>query len=224
MVLTGNSNKQEVYKQLYAKIVNAKYVPGQKISEKDLSEEYHIGRTPLREIIMQLKLDGLVETVPQSGTYITKINLKFATNARFVRESIETRIIREAAVKITPSQVIDVESIVSKQRILLGNDDFYQEFMQLDNDFHAMFYKIVDKGEIWDWIGQISPQLLRFRNLRLLDKQFSWEKLVDDHEKIAEAVKKHDLEEASHLVENHTHLMLDEKVGLMAEFPSYFVE
>lgn len=171
---------------------------------------------------MQLKSDGLVETIPQSGTYITKIDLKDAVDARFVRESIETKIIREAAVKITPSQVVDIESILRKQELLLGNDDFYHDFLKLDNEFHETFYKIVDKDNIWKWIQEISTQLLRFRNLRLLDKQFSWEKLTSDHRKIVDAVTNHDFEEASHLVENHTHLMLDEKEDLMKKFPNYF--
>lgn len=222
MLLTGNPAKISVYRNIYDHIIDAKYIPGQKISEKELSEEYQIGRTPLREIIMQLKSDGLVETIPQSGTYITKIDLKDAVDARFVRESIETKIIREAAVKITPSQVVDIESILRKQELLLGNDDFYHDFLKLDNEFHETFYKIVDKDNIWKWIQEISTQLLRFRNLRLLDKQFSWEKLTSDHRKIVDVVTNHDFEEASHLVENHTHLMLDEKEDLMKKFPNYF--
>ncbi|MEE5988153.1 GntR family transcriptional regulator [Ligilactobacillus equi] len=224
MLLTGSPQKIQTYQALYDDIINLKYIPGQKISEKELSETYEIGRTPLREIIIQLKSDGLVETVPQSGTYITKINLKSAKDARFVRESIEVKIIREAAVKISESEIVDLEGVLKKQHLLTDKEDFHKEFMYLDNSFHAMIYSVVKKDNIWNWIQEISTQLLRFRNLRLIDKQFSWEKLVDDHEQILLSLKKHDFEESGYLVARHTHLMLDEKSKLVKKFANYFSE
>lgn len=62
-------------------------------------EQLNISRTPIREAILRLKNDGLMMTVPQSGTYVTKISLSSALNARFVRQSVERSVVSEAAGK-----------------------------------------------------------------------------------------------------------------------------
>lgn len=217
----GNEIKRKAYESLYNAIINADYVPGQKISEKQLSEDLSIGRTPLREVIFQLRQDGLIHVIPQSGTYITKVNIKEANDARFVRESVETKVIKEAAAKIDELQILELKNIINKQK-LMTKKKLYREFHREDNQFHRSFYEIADRGHIWDCLQMISVQLSRFRVIRLKNQHMSWDYLIKQHEAILKAVTAHDLEEAAHLVADHTHLMIDEKAGLLTQYPEFF--
>jgi len=68
------SKKQNVYKDLQEKIIKQELPCGTRLNEKDLMEEYDIGRTPLRDIFMKLKLECLIETIPQSGTFVNELD------------------------------------------------------------------------------------------------------------------------------------------------------
>ncbi|MGV7864248.1 GntR family transcriptional regulator, partial [Mycobacterium kansasii] len=82
----------EAYNEIRYRIMHNKYTPGQKVSEKVISDELGIGRTPVREAIIRIERDGLIDVIPQSGTYISKIDMNTANNARFVRQIMEGEI------------------------------------------------------------------------------------------------------------------------------------
>ncbi|WP_367375945.1 GntR family transcriptional regulator [Lentilactobacillus kefiri] len=99
------------YKTILNDILKLKLLPGEKVQDKVLMEQLNISRTPVREAILQLKNNGLMMTVPQSGTYVTKISLGSALNARFVRQSVERSVVSEAAEKCRKSTFWTVEPL-----------------------------------------------------------------------------------------------------------------
>ena len=93
-----NFNLQnQAYNQITGKILRNEYRPGQKISQKNIEIDLQLGRTPVREALLRLRRDGLIYSIPQSGTFVTKIDLDAAINARFIRENLEAKIVSEAA-------------------------------------------------------------------------------------------------------------------------------
>lgn len=93
----------QAYHLLRQQILTFDLVPGQKISETKLTADLPYGRTPIREAILQLKSEGLLTVVPQSGTYIAKVDLQIAEQARYAREQIEPQIMRDALTRLTPA-------------------------------------------------------------------------------------------------------------------------
>lgn len=217
---TMNLNLQ-AYKTILKKIINTTYKPGQKISEKDIIKELNIGRTPVREALLRLRQEGLIEAIPQSGTYITKIDLKVATSARFIRESIETRVIKEAAAIKNDFAIVKLNTIIANQKYFTKQKQFTKFFAE-DEAFHKEFYCMTNHYQVWVWLQTINMQLNRFRMLRLKVDELPWENLIKEHEHILYAVKKHEPEEANRLIANHLHLMLDEENTLLKTFPDYF--
>ena len=213
--LPMNLNLQ-AYNIILKKIINTTYKPGQKISEKDLVKELNIGRTPVREAILRLRQEGLVAAIPQSGTYVTKIDLQVAADARFVRESIETRVIREAASASDELAINKLNTIIANQKFFTKQRQF-EKFFSEDEAFHHEFYKMADRQQVWDWL-----QLNRFRMLRLKVDELPWEGLIHEHIAILRAVKNHETDEAQRLLTKHLHLMLDEENDLLRAFPNYF--
>lgn len=205
------------------KIINAEYKPGEKISEKNIEADIGIGRTPVREAILQLRQEHLIKVIPQSGTYISKIDMKEVLDARFIRASVEQRIMRNATtINLTDEQLINFEQILERQYLILKENNF-AEFLKNDNEFHRYFYVITDHLRIWNWLKRINIQFDRFRFLRLRVEGLSWTSLIDDHNALLKSVRNHDVNEVERLTANHMHRMLIEEPSLTKKFPNYFI-
>ncbi|MBB1128446.1 GntR family transcriptional regulator [Limosilactobacillus balticus] len=212
----------QAYDLILKKIIDAEYEPGQKISEKKIEEDLQIGRTPVREALLQLRQESLINVIPQSGTYISRIDLKDVLDARFARASVERRIMREAAtINLNEEQITNLDQIIQNEKITRENDDF-PAFLESDDIFHEYFYKITNHQRVWDWLKKINIQFNRFRFLRLKVQKLSWQGLIEEHIAIYEAIKANDVNEADRLTANHMHRMLDEEDSLIKTFPNYF--
>lgn len=211
----------QAYTTILKKIINTTYTPGQKISEKELIAKLNIGRTPVREALLRLRQEQLIDAIPQSGTYITKIDLKVAASARFIRESIETRVIKEAAATNDEFAIAKLNTIIANQKFFSQKKQF-EKFFAEDEAFHQEFYQMTGRQQVWDWLQTINMQLNRFRMLRLKVEELPWDNLITEHINILNAVKNHEPEEARRLIANHLHLMLDEEDTLIKTFPDYF--
>ncbi|APR06548.1 putative HTH-type transcriptional regulator YdfH [Lentilactobacillus parabuchneri] len=215
------SLNEVAYESILNDILKLKFLPGEKIQDKTLMEQLNISRTPIREAILRLKNDGLMMTVPQSGTYVTKISLSSALNARFVRQSVERSVVSEAAGKMSKLDLLDSRTIISKQQIAAEEQNAV-DFFYLDNDFHKLFYAATDRLQVWDWLENLSLQLDRYRFLRIQQTNMPLDELIKQHTEILDAVEAHDIKVAEKKAFNHLNLMLSEKDKLIAQFPDYF--
>lgn len=213
--------RSDAYNEIKYKIIHFDYIPGQKISEKTISQELDLGRTPVREAIIRIEREGLIEVIPQSGTYITRIDMADAKDARFVRSHIEPSIMVDAAIKMTPEAKQALEdNLRSQAKTAMNNEP--DNFFDLDQDFHHEFYKVVNKDTVWNWLQINNTQLNRFRRLRLKESELNWSTLLDQHQQIYNAVLDQDIDNLNFLVTQHLHLMLLEKQKVLDAYPDYF--
>lgn len=212
---------RNAYDQIKYKIIHFHYLPGQKVSEKMISESLNLGRTPVREALIRIEREGLIEVIPQSGTYVTIINMASAKNGRFVRECIEPKIMLEAMTKLTQEGLMHLLVNMQHQREAAQAEE-PDHFFDLDQDFHHEFYKIANKNDVWNWLQLNNTQLNRFRRLRLKAANLNWRKLVEQHQKILKAVQEQNVDNLDYLIHAHLHLMLEEKDLVTQQFPAYF--
>ncbi len=78
-----------VYNTIKKNIINLNIKPGDRISEKEIADMLNLSRTPVREAFIKLSKEGVVNVLPQRGTYISRIDLKQVEEARFIRASLE---------------------------------------------------------------------------------------------------------------------------------------
>lgn len=218
---TRDNMRKDAYDQIKYRIIHFEYIPGQKISEKLISTELNLGRTPIREALIRIEREELIEVIPQSGTYITKIDLQEAEDGRFVRESIEPRIMLQAATMMTPEIKEKIQANLKEQEktAKLNQPD---SFFDLDQDFHHLFYSLDNKDTVWSWLQMNNTQLNRFRRLRLKETDLNWQTLTKQHRLIFEAVINKDLDTIDYLIKEHLHLMLEEKGTVLNAYPDYF--
>lgn len=211
------------YDQLRDMIIHAELIPGEKISEATLMTQLRLGRTPLREAMIQLRQQGLVEMIPQSGTYITKIDLTVAEDARFVREVLERRIVKEAIQAHSATLLTTLKSLIAQAEVMSETRD-PRAFFQFDNDFHHALFQAANKDTVWKWLQSLNMQLDRFRWLRLSVTALDWKTIIAQHQEILQAVAAGDAAAGEKLIGQHLKLMLEEEGSLLKQYPDYFVE
>lgn len=215
------SLNEVAYESILSDILKLKFLPGERIQDKQLIERLKISRTPVREAILRLKNDGLMTTVPQSGTYVTRISLRSALNARFVRQSVERSVVTEAAQQMSKLNILDSRNMIEKQK-LASEEHNAVDFFYLDNEFHQTFYTATKRDEVWNWLANLSLQLDRYRFLRIKQTDMPLNKLIDQHAKILDAVEAGNEQLAGQRAFDHLNLMLAEKDELLQQFPDYF--
>lgn len=214
--------QQQAYKAIRKQIIYSELEPGTKISEKELEERLNIGRTPIREALIQLRNQELIYAVPQSGTYISQINIESISLARYTRELLEKAILAECSAKLTleGQKVLQVILEETEQAAL---DQKKRDFFQLDNAFHQTCFEIAGKSEIWSWIESYSTHFDRFRWLRLNTAELDWKRVINEHHTLLQAIIHHDLDEISFLSSLHLHMIIEEQDYVMRQYPNYFI-
>ena len=106
-----------IYEEIKRKIINLDLLPGTKIREEDLADEYNMSRTPIRGVISRLVKDSLLEVKPQKGTYVSKIDLSKINDYIYVRKSVEIQMISKICKSISEEQIQELENILTKQYI-----------------------------------------------------------------------------------------------------------
>lgn len=217
------NNQTRAYEQIKELILKDQLQPGQKISKKELVHITGIGDTPVREAILRLQKEGLFSVIPQSGTYVSKINLQEVYQARFVRENIEKIVMQEVCDVITAEQLNELDKMLKIQGVFFEAKDTHRYF-SLDEEFHRFFYEIANKTFVWQWLQQMNTALNRYRYLRLEVEELGWENILAEHHQILTALKEKDKEQIALIVSKHIHKVNEDASAVIKTFPDYFEE
>lgn len=215
----GMTVGEYVYETIKKNIVNMNITPGTRISENEVSELLNISRTPVREAFIKLSREKLVYILPQRGTYISYIDLEEVEEARFIRESLESSVIKLATEDFPSELINDLEENLSNQRKCL-KQNLYGKFLEYDEEFHETIFTGCNKARTWSFIQQVNTQYKRARLLTFIAD--SWHKVVDDHEALIEAIKEKDQEKGLKIIIHHVKKLLIEQVQLKEKYPQYF--
>lgn len=213
--------QNEAYAAIKNLILKSQLIPGQKISKNELVDLLDIGDTPVREAILLLKNEGLFHVIPQSGTYVSKINLQEVFEAKFVRENIEKIVFAEVCTQITQEQLQELEKKVKIQRIYFEAND-QEMYFKLDEEFHRYFYEITNKLFVWQWIQSINISFNRCRYLRLEVKELKWQDILEEHEKMIELIRQGKKQALIELAVAHMERIHHDVKIILQQFPDYF--
>src|SRR2546425_11946612 len=116
--------RAQVYGRLRDAIVAAELAPGRQLSENELGERLGVSRTPIREALVRLRDDRLVEIVPQLGTFVSRISTRAVADAQFIREALECSAVRLAAERADRSDVAALTGLIARQAEVRDRHDF----------------------------------------------------------------------------------------------------
>lgn len=215
------SLQDKAYNQIYSQIMNLKLYPGQRVSDKEFEKSIGVSRTPIREAMLRLRRDNMLYSMPQSGTYVTRINLKKALDVRFVRQTLEKAVVSADGETITQQQIAELSINLNLQKHAVQAHDIPKLFA-LDNDFHQKLYQFADSENVWQWLQTFSTDLNRYRLLRVYDSNLPRTTLIQEHQGILDALTGHKPLQAESLIHNHLNLMISEQKSVIDKFPDYF--
>jgi GntR family transcriptional regulator, rspAB operon transcriptional repressor len=208
------------YAALREEIVSAELEPGRRLSENELAQRLGVSRTPVREALARLQDDGLVEVVPQLGTFVTHISDGALHEAQFVREALELAAVRDAALRADAEDLAALEGILTRQEEVSASGD-YARWMPLDDEFHSALCQSSGHGIAWSLTRRVGGQLDRIRRLSLPQPRYLQEMLAE-HRLVLRAVARHDADGAEEALRHHLRMVLAAIPALRRQFPSYF--
>ena len=171
-------------------IVRAEMPPGSRIAESEIAERLGISRTPIREALLRLADEGLVQMFPQSGIFVTPICLTTVIEAQFIREHLECAVIRELAEIVRLSGLAMLRAILVRQEAAQSSGDL-DEFYALDEGLHAQFCILARREGVWRVIQHRKTHLDRVRWLSLpVADQIPY--LIEQHRAVVDALCEHD--------------------------------
>lgn len=214
------STRDSVYQRLYEEILQLKLEPGQLISEKEISERMEVSRTPVREAFQQLAREELLEIYPQKGTRVSLIDLSLVEEARFMREHLETAVVKLACKSFPEEKLMELDWNLNMQSLYRQKRDERQIF-SLDEQFHQMIFSGCGKSRVWAAIQQMNMDFKRVRVLRLV-ADYNWDDIVEQHRDLVTCIKKRDAAAAEAKMHEHLTRVVIDKEKLTQQFPSYF--
>jgi len=196
----GIAKKINVYLTLKNAIQFLELKPGSSINEANLVEELGVSRTPIREALIRLADDMLVEIYPQKGTYVAKINLTLAKEMAYMRHILETEVCNELCTKKADLTEITSESLFFMQKAIKKQDII--AYIKNDDSFHRTIFKYANHEQIWDIISNTRTHYIRFLMLDMALPN-SLDESYQDHQKIVECIHNGNLEELNNILNSH---------------------
>lgn len=217
----GPVSVSAIHDALRQDIIVLRLTPGARMSENELARRFGTSRTPVREALFRLVDEGLVEVLPQRGTFITRISLRAVRRARFVREALEIAIIRRAAENgLGAAALAKLDSIIVEQA---AARDEPERFTEADDAFHRAFADGIDVGDVWGVLEREKAQFDRLRFLSLPNVT-PVATLIAQHEAMLSAVRAGDASAAERAVRIHLSEVLKVVDALSAHHPSLIVD
>ncbi|KAF1854154.1 hypothetical protein Lal_00014381 [Lupinus albus] len=157
---------RRVYLSLRERIVEMELLPGTRIVEKDLAEEFGTSRTPVHEAVQRLAEEGLIDVQARVGTFVSRIPLNTLEEAMLVRGALEVAIIEKAAERMTPEGIHKLNVVLERQAQCVRESN-RRGFFRTDEAFHATLAELSGYPGVWQIILEVKTQIDRYRLLTL---------------------------------------------------------
>ncbi|WP_448206970.1 GntR family transcriptional regulator [Azospirillum sp. sgz302134] len=190
-----------IYRSLRADIVAMRRTPGEPIIEKHLAESFGVSRTPVREALLRLADEGLIEIFPQSGTFVSRIPMGALPEAVVIRTALEGTAVRHAAQRATRSQIAVLRANLMLQQEMDAAGD-RNGFHDADEQFHSLISDIAGYPGLWGLAQQVKVQVDRYRRLTLPEPG-RIAQVIAEHTAIVDAIADRDPDRAEQRMATH---------------------
>lgn len=179
-----------VFETLRQAILRGELKPGERLMEIHLAQKLGVSRTPVREAIRKLELEGLVRMIPRKGAVVAEITVSDLEDVLEVRMALEELAVKLACRSITGEQLSEMRRLSEEfKKTLRGND--VGACAQADMKFHEAIYDATGNGRLVQILNNLREQMYRYRMEYLKDKQ-SHTMLAQEHEEILAALEQRD--------------------------------
>ena len=190
-----------VFKTLREAILKGNLAPGERLMEIQLANQLGVSRTPIREAIRKLELEGLVIMIPRRGAEVARITEKDLRDVLEVRASLEELAIGLACERITDEEIGELRRALENLREVLREGDV-TKIAESDVDFHDIIFSATQNARLIQIVNNLREQMYRYR-LEYLKDYTTHDRLYKEHQQITDAVSDRDKERARKLIVEH---------------------
>ena len=209
-----------VYYSLRKNIMHLNLKPGESINVKEIAEQLEVSRSPVRDSLIKLEKEGLITAIPKKGTIVSKINLKRLAEERFLRQCLEEKIVVLFLECYSDSDIIELKSKIQKQQESINKNDI-ESFLEYDDQFHEIFFRVTDKMLCWETIKNMSGHYRRVRFMTLWNGKIV-HYVTEQHELFLKFLMDKNIEEIKKLTEIHITQQSKEEKVLLELYSEFF--
>ena len=190
-----------VFQTLRGAILKGDLKPGERLMELQLASKLGVSRTPIREALRKLELEGLVNMVPRKGAEVADITEKSLRDVLEVRKALEELSVQLACEKITEEEIEELKRVAERFKDTL-NDQDVTKIAEADVAFHDVIYTATDNQKLILLLNNLREQMYRYR-VEYLKKEEAYPQLIAEHEELIDNISKRNKEEATRIMCEH---------------------
>ncbi len=213
---------EEIYHTLRLEILSLRFKPGEELNLQLLCEQLQVSRSPVRDALMRLAGDNLVDIFPQRGTRVSLINLKQVEEERFLRKSLEESAVKKLIYQGKDDDWRAMERAIADQVASMERGDFVA-FLEADDAFHQAIFDAIAMGRIWKIIKAQGGNHHRIRLLSFYEKNVL-ANIIDEHRRMVVALQNKQMDTILALQNNHLSKLLQETESIVSRYPNYFTK
>lgn len=190
-----------VFHKIREGILSGKYAANEELKEKNIGDELGVSRTPVREALRQLELEGLVSIIPNKGAYVVGLSKKDLRDIYEMRSLLEGLCAKWAAENITKEQIEELEENIFLSEFHAKKEN-WEQMVELDNRFHEILYLASGSKELQHILTDYHQYVQRVRKVTLAESA-RVAKSTEEHKVIVDALKAHDPQKAEKAANIH---------------------
>ena len=207
--LNLTSLREQVYHYLREEMHSGRLMPGSSLNLNEISQELGVSKTPLRDALIQLETEGLVQILPRRGVRVNRLSLRDVKNAYEIVGLLESGVVLDVFDRITAKHIQRLEDLNNRMRQAVMDQDF-DGYYQQNLDFHDVYLNLSDNEALRRLLAPIKRRLYDFPRRGYLKE---WElRNCDEHDQFIENLRRGENEEAASLLrEVHWSFQVQEK-------------
>lgn len=190
-----------VFNTLRQAILRGELKPGERLMEIQLANKLGVSRTPIREAIRKLELEGLVLMIPRKGAEVAEITEKSLRDVLEVRRALEELAVQLACEKITKEEIRELERVAKEFQQVVKSSDI-TEIAEVDVCFHDIIYTATDNQRLIQLLNNLREQMYRYR-VEYLKRDGVFPQLIAEHEAIIRHIENNEKEKATEVMCRH---------------------
>lgn len=211
-------SRREVYETLRRQVVTLELPPGTPLSENELAAAMGVSRTPVRESLILLSREGLVQVFPKVGSFVSRVDLRKVADAQFLREAVELSSLEDISYEPDPDIVAELNANLVLQRAAAHD---IEGFFGLDEAFHHGLLRLGGHGEAWSTVVSAKAHLDRARRLGLHEGS-SLASFTKQHAEMLGAVVAGETAQAHLLMRKHLRMVFEDIERIWLHSPELF--
>ena len=190
-----------VFNTLRTSILTGELKPGERLMEIHLADKLGVSRTPIREAIRKLELEGLVTMIPRRGAEVAQITEKNLRDVLEVRRALDALAVELACERITEDELAELKKACENFELETKRGNANQ-VAQADVELHDIILKASGNERLMQMISKLSQQMYRYR-LEYVKDEANYKRLIAEHRVIYEAIRDRDRQTGAEAIKNH---------------------